>query len=62
MSALPNPQPVAPTAQDLLTAAERACTHWGDGPEARRAMRSDCLSTPPHLRAELIQHFEETYP
>lgn len=61
MSAAPIPLDAAPTLRDLLTAAERACEHWGDGPEARRVMRADCLATPPHLRADLIQHFQESY-
>lgn len=63
MSALPLPSesPAVPTVHDLLAAAQRACDHWGDSPEARRAMRADCMATPPHLRADLIQHFEETY-
>lgn len=63
MSALPqtSDSPAVPPLRDLLAAAQRACDHWGDSPEARRAMRADCLATPPHLRADLIQHFEETY-
>lgn len=47
--------------RDLLAAAQLACDHWGDSQEARRAMRADCLATPPHLRADLIQHFQENY-
>lgn len=45
----------------LLLAAMRACDHHGDGPEAREQMRQDCLNTPPHLRADLLAHFRETY-
>lgn len=61
MSAAPIPLDAAPTLRDLLAAAKRACDYWGDSPEARRAMRADCLSTPPHLRADLIEHFQESY-
>ena len=61
MSALPQPSEQFPSLRDLLAAAKRACEHWGDGPEARRVMRADCLATPPHLRADLIQHFQESY-
>lgn len=63
MSALPQPldSPAVPSVSDLLAAAQRACDHWGDSPEARRAMRADCLSTPPHLRTDLIEHFQENY-
>lgn len=62
MSALPQPSEQFPSLRDLLAAAKRACEHWGDGPEARQAMKADCLATPPELRADLIQHFWETYP
>ena len=46
----------------LIAGAMRACNRWGDGPEARNNMREDVLATPPELRAELLQHFNETYP
>ena len=62
MSALPHPIEDQPTIKDLLAAAKRACDHWDDSLAARRQMRDECLAVPPHLRAELIQHFEETYP
>lgn len=45
----------------LLLAAMRACDCRGDGPEAREQMHQDCLNTPPHLRADLLAHFRETY-
>lgn len=61
LSAAPSPFEAAPSLRDLLAAAKRACEHWGDGPEARQAMKADCLATPPHLRADLIQHFQENY-
>jgi len=51
----------ATTAQ-LLAAAMRACDHFNDSDAAREAMRLDCLNTPLHLRADLLAHFNETYP
>ncbi|QTD44562.1 hypothetical protein [Ottowia testudinis] len=62
MSALPEAIEEHPSIQDLLAAAKRACDHWGDSLAARRQMRQECLAVPPHLRAGLIQHFEESYP
>lgn len=50
------------TAAHLIESAMQACDHHGDGPEAREAMRRDCLETPPHLRADLLAHFRGTYP
>ncbi len=50
------------TMKKLLAAAMRACDHWGDGPEAREQMRRECLETPPHLRADLLEHFRREYP
>lgn len=47
---------------ELLIAAMRSCDHHGDSPEAREQMRQDCLETPPHLRADLLEHFRKTYP
>lgn len=41
---------------DLLAAAMRVCDAWGDTPAAREQMRRDCLSTPPHLRADLLDY------
>ncbi|ABE44884.1 hypothetical protein [Polaromonas sp. JS666] len=46
---------------DLLKAAMLACDHHGDNPAAREAMCADCLATPPHLRADLLAHFKQTY-
>jgi len=45
----------------LLLAAMRAFDHHGDGSEAREQMRQDCLQTPPHLRADLLDYFRQTY-
>ena len=52
---------IDPVLQDLLEAAMRACDAWKDGPEAREQMRRDCIDTPPHLRADLRDHFNQTY-
>ena len=45
----------------LVATAMRACDHHGDTDEAREQMRADCLNTPPHLRADLLAHFQQTY-
>lgn len=50
------------TTADLLKAAMRACDHHGDNDAAREQMRADCLGTPPHLQADLLDHFKKTYP
>lgn len=47
---------------DLMTAAMRCCDFHGDTPAAREQMRQDVLKTPPHLRGDLLAHFEKTYP
>ena len=54
----PQPAPL----RDLFDAAKRACDHWNDGPVARQAMEQECRVVPPHLRADLIAHFEAEYP
>lgn len=41
----------------LLAWAMRTCDRHGDGLAAREAMRRECLATPPHLRADLLDHF-----
>lgn len=53
---------IDPVLHELLQAAMRACDAWQDGPEAREQMRRDCIDTPPHLRADLRDHFNQTYP
>ncbi|AEB82849.1 hypothetical protein [Alicycliphilus denitrificans] len=45
----------------LLAATMRACDAHGDGEQAREQMRQDVLATPPHLRADLLDHFKQTY-
>jgi hypothetical protein len=47
------------TAQ-LIAAAMRRCDQFGDDEAKRAQMRSDCLETPPHLQADLLQHFKES--
>lgn len=49
------------TTAELIKAAMVACDHWGDSEVARQQMREQCLATPPHLQAGLIEHFRQTY-
>lgn len=51
-----------PDLRRLQTAAMRACDHWGDDEAARREMRRQVAEVPAHLRAELLQYFDCTYP
>lgn len=51
----------ATTAQ-LVEAAMRCCDYFGDSPAAREQMRQDVIDTPPHLRADLLQHLAGQYP
>lgn len=46
----------------LHQVAMHVCDHWNDSPSAREQMRQDCLSTPPHLRADLLAHLQQAYP
>ena len=46
----------------LMEAAMRACDFWGDGEEARQAMRQDVLHYPPTMRGELLDYFNSHYP
>lgn len=48
--------------QDLIGAAMRVCDMHCDGEQAREDMRSDCLNTPLHLRADLLDHFNSLFP
>lgn len=41
----------------LIEAAMRRCDEFGDGEYARRDMREQCLSLPPHLQIDLLEHF-----
>lgn len=47
---------------ELLRAVMRCCDHHGDDAAARDQMRDDVLAMPPHLRADLLDHFDRTYP
>lgn len=50
------------TATALLEAAMRACDHYNDEQQARAQMRDECLSTPPALWKDLMEHFQRSYP
>ena len=39
----------------LLNAAMHVCDSYGDGEAAREAMRQQCLETPEHLQADLLE-------
>ncbi len=49
------------TTAELIEASMRACDFHGDGLQAREQMQRDCLDTPPHLRADLRDYFNQTY-
>lgn len=49
-----------PAVTELLDAAMRACDAWNDTALAREQMRQDVLQTPPHLRADLLDHLDRT--
>ena len=54
-------EPVQSTLLDqLIAAAMLTCDRWNDPPEAREQMRQDCINTPLHLRADLLEHFQKT--
>lgn len=44
----------------LLDAAMRVCDAWNDSDAAREQMRQDVLQTPQHLRADLLDYFNNT--
>ena len=48
--------------KELLVAAGNVCDLHGDNPEAREAMRRDCLDTPDHLKPDLLEHFRFVKP
>ena len=50
------------TTASLLVAAMRVCDWHGDGEAAREQMRRDCMATPPHLQADLLNHFRGKRP
>ena len=47
---------------ELMSAAMRACDHWGDSPQAREQMRHDILNSRPEHRQELLRMFKTDYP
>lgn len=49
------------TTDALVKAAMLACDHWGDSPADRAEMKRECLATPAHLQADLLNHFLKTY-
>lgn len=46
---------------ELIEAAMVACDHHQDSEAAREQMREQCLALPPHLQADLIEHFRQSY-
>lgn len=50
------------TTAALVRASMRACDHHRDGADARERMRQECLSSSPDLQADLLNHFNQTYP
>lgn len=44
-------------AADLVHVAMEVCDRHGDNDTARQEMRDQCLALPPHLQADLLQHF-----
>ena len=49
------------TTNTLVKAAMLACDHFNDSPADRDLMRAECLATPAHLQADLLNHFKKTY-
>lgn len=47
---------------ELLEIAMGVCDHYGDGLAARADMKRGCLSTPLHLRNDLLDYFRGCYP
>ena len=45
------------TTERLLDAAMKVCDEHGDSDAARQDMREQCLETPVHLHADLLDHF-----
>ena len=50
------------TTDALVKAAVRACDHFNDSPANRADMKRECIATPLHLQADLLNHFKKTYP
>ena len=51
----------AATTAQLLAAAMQVCDRHGDAEPARQEMRAECLALPPHLQADALAHFQQTY-
>ena len=47
---------------ELIAAAMRRCDQFNDNEAARQEMRRDCLALPPHLQADLLDHFKGNAP
>ena len=43
--------------EPLIDTAMRVCDLYDDNAQARADMRADCLGTPAHLQADLLDHF-----
>ena len=50
------------TTAALINAAMQTCDVHGDSESARQQMRRDVEATPPHLRADLLDHLTSQYP
>ncbi len=50
------------TTTSLIAAVMKVCDQYGDNDARREEMRQDCLTTPQHLRADLLDHFQQTHP
>ena len=49
------------TTTALIEAAMLACDHFNDSPANRDLMQAECLATPTHLQADMLNHFTKTY-
>ena len=45
----------------LVKAAMRACDHFNDDLADRADMKRECIATPLHLQADLLNHFKKIY-
>ena len=50
------------TTDALVKVAMRACDHFNDSTADRTDMKRECIATPLHLQADLLNHFKKTYP
>lgn len=49
------------TTAALIKAAMLACDHFNDSPADHADMNRECIATPLHLQADLLNHFTKTY-